>query len=71
MTAVSTSSLATFTQESHHHHILSRNDADASEFQVREDNPLRSAESRHMITKLDRLEEDARRVRKAVSLPPS
>ncbi|KAK5658446.1 hypothetical protein OQA88_1835 [Cercophora sp. LCS_1] len=31
-----------------------------------EDGPLRSAASRHMITNLDRLEEDARRIRKSI-----
>lgn len=63
----STSSLVTLSADNHNHDILSHNDADAPDFYVREENPLRSAESRRMITKLDRLEEDARRVRKSVS----
>ena len=52
------------------HRTLSHGNSDASDTHLlREGNPLRSAESRYMITKLDRLDEDARRVRKSASIP--
>lgn len=60
-----------FAQADHHdHQIVSHGgDPDALSFSVRQENPLRSAKSRQMITKLDRMEEDARRVRKSVCKP--